>query len=70
MLSALILTTFVIFIVLIGIATLTFLIPFMSNLFDKTKRGELFISLFEMFVTIFVLLTTIFGSFSILIRTV
>lgn len=68
MISALIIATFVVFIIIVGFFTLMFLIPFINNLLDRTKRGELFISIFGMFVTVFVLLIVIFGSFGILVR--
>lgn len=68
MISAFIIATFVVFIIIVGFFTLMFLIPFINNLLDRTKRGELFISIFGMFVTVFVLLIVIFGSFGILVR--
>ncbi len=66
MLSILVISTFVILLILIGILTLMFIVPFVNNLLEKVFRGELVVSIFQLFIIIFVLLIVIFGSFGLL----
>ena len=67
MIQIFILISFVVFVILIWIFILCFLIPFLSNLNQKLRKGEVFVSIFEMFVTVFVLFTSLFGLIALLL---
>jgi hypothetical protein len=66
-LPVLIIATSVVFLILMGIAILTFFIPFVNNLLEEIFRGEFAISVIEMFLIIFLLLTIVFGGFALLV---
>lgn len=67
MLPVLIIATSIVFIILIGILTLTFFIPFVNNILEIFFKGELAVSVIEMFLIVFILCVIIFGGFTFLI---
>jgi hypothetical protein len=67
MLPVLIIATSVVFLILMGILTLTFFIPFVNNILEELFKGEFAVSVIEMFLVVFIFLTIIFGGFALLV---